>query len=42
MLKAKLVWTTLIATGIFALCYVAYSYRLIGLDDLATALGLSR
>jgi predicted secreted protein len=42
MLMAKLVWTTLIATGVFALCYAAYVYRLVGLDELATALGLAR
>ena len=34
-LKAKLVWTTLVASVIFAICAVIYSYRLVTLDDLA-------
>jgi predicted secreted protein len=37
---SKLAWTTAVATIIFAACYVVYAYRLIGLDDLAAALGL--
>jgi predicted secreted protein len=36
----KLAWTTAVATIIFAICYVLYVYRLVGLDDLAAALGL--
>jgi predicted secreted protein len=41
-LKAKLLWTTVVASAVFALCYVVYVYRLLGLDDLAAALGLPR
>ena len=39
-LKAKLVWTTLVATVVFALVAVVYSYRLVTLDDLSTLFGL--
>jgi predicted secreted protein len=39
-LKAKLVWTTLVATAIFAICAVVYVYRLVTLDDLAALLGM--
>ena len=35
-LGQKLIWTTVAATVVFALCAVVYSYRLITLDDLAT------
>ena len=38
----KLVWTTVTASVVFALCAVVYSYRLITLDDLATLLRLPR
>ena len=41
-LKAKLLWTTIIACVLFALCYVIYVYRLVSLDDLATLWGLLR
>lgn len=41
-LGAKLIWTTLIATVIFVLCYVGYSRRLVTLDDLASLFGLLR
>src|SRR5947207_1040456 len=34
-LKAKLVWTTLISGGVFALCAIVYGYRTIALDYLA-------
>ncbi len=33
-LLMKIVWTTLISGVIFALLYVVYAYRLIGLDDI--------
>ncbi len=39
-LWAKLVWTTVVATVVFALSAVAYAYRLVTLDDLATLFGL--
>ena len=38
-LRRKLVWTTAVATVVFALCYVVYVYRLITLDDLARLMG---
>ena len=38
----KLLWTTLVSTGIFALCAVIYSYRLVTLEDLMALLGLTR
>jgi predicted secreted protein len=37
-LKAKLVWTTVLATAIFAGCAYTYVHRLITLDDLAALL----
>ena len=40
-LGQKLVWTTVAATVVFALCAVVYSYRLVTLDGLASLLGLS-
>jgi len=36
----KLVWTTIAASVIFALCAVVYIYRLITLDDLARLIGM--
>ncbi len=36
---AKLAWTTVAATAIFALCYVVYVNRLVTLDGLAAWLG---
>jgi predicted secreted protein len=39
-LLAKLVWTTVTATIIFAVCYVIYVNRLLPLDRLAALLGL--
>jgi predicted secreted protein len=39
-LKAKLLWTTLVACVVFAMCWVVYVYRLVALDDLATLWGL--
>ena len=41
-LKAKLIWTTLVATAVFGLCAVVYVYRLVTLDDLAALLGMPR
>ena len=39
-LKAKLAWTTVVATAVFAICWVAYVCRLVTLDDLGTLWGL--
>src|SRR5207253_3478874 len=41
-LGPKLVWTTVVATVVFAAFHVVYVTRLIGLDDLATLFGLLR
>jgi predicted secreted protein len=40
MLARKLIWTTLVASVVFALCFLVYKYRLISLDDLARWLGV--
>ncbi len=39
-LALRLIWTTAIATVIFAACAVIYIYRLITLDDLAAWMGM--
>jgi predicted secreted protein len=39
-LKAKLVWTTVVATAIFGAVAYIYVYRLITLDDLSKLLGM--
>ena len=41
-LKAKLLWTTIVASIVFAICWAIYVYRLVTLDDLATLWGLLR
>jgi predicted secreted protein len=41
-LLAKLAWTTVVTTVVFALLYVGYTYRLLALDDLAAMLGMPR
>lgn len=41
-LKMKLVWTTVVATAIFAVCWVIYTRKLITLDDLAALMGMAR
>ena len=41
-LKAKLIWTTIVASVVFAICWVVYVYRLVSLDDLGTLWGLLR
>jgi len=38
----KLVWTTVVATLVFIICVVVYSYRLVTLDSLITLLGMER
>ncbi len=40
-LKAKLLWTTVVATAIFGACYVIYVNQLVTLDALAALIGLS-
>ena len=41
-LLAKVVWTTIVASVVYAICAVIYQYRLITLDDLAALLGMPR
>jgi predicted secreted protein len=41
-LKWKLLWTTVVATAIFALIATAYSYQWVTLDGIVGAVGLSR
>jgi predicted secreted protein len=40
-LKLKLVWTTVVATVVFAGWFVVYVYRLVTLDQLAGWLGMT-
>ena len=40
-LKRKLVWTTIVATAVFAAWFVIYEYRLITIDQLAGWLGVN-
>lgn len=39
-LKQKLLWTTVLASLVFGLWFVIYSYRLVTLDDLIAIMGL--
>jgi predicted secreted protein len=39
-LKLKLVWTTIVASLVFAVWFVAYVYRLISVDQVAAWLGV--
>ena len=41
-LRAKLVWTTIVATIVFAAFEVVYLNRLVSLEDLAALLGMRR
>jgi predicted secreted protein len=41
-LMAKLIWTTIIATAIFAVIAYLYVNRLVTLDDLAALMGMPR
>jgi predicted secreted protein len=41
-LLAKVVWTTVVSSVVYAICAVIYQYRLITLDDLAALLGMPR
>jgi predicted secreted protein len=38
----KLLWTTVVASVVFAGCYVVYTRQIITLDDLAGWLGMRR
>ncbi|MEA2904529.1 MAG: hypothetical protein QOI12_1916 [Alphaproteobacteria bacterium] len=38
----KLLWTTVAASVIFAVCALAYGYRLVTLDGLAALMGMAR
>ena len=39
-LGTKLIWTTIVASIVFAICWAVYVYRLVTLDDLGTLWGL--
>jgi predicted secreted protein len=39
-LGRKLIWTTIVAAVVFAMCWVVYVYKLVSLDDLGTLWGL--
>ena len=39
-IAAKLMWTTIVATVLFAVLYVVYVYRLITFEDLVRLFGL--
>ena len=39
-LKRKLVWTTVVASAVFAVFYVVYVYRLVTIDQLAAWFGM--
>ena len=41
-LMAKLIWTTVVASVIFAVCAVVYIERWVTLDDLAALMGMPK
>ena len=41
-LGRKLLWTSVVASVVFALWYAIFTYRLIALDDLAALIGMRR
>ena len=41
-LGKKLVWTTIVASVIFAGCFIVYTRKLVTIEDLATLFGLLR
>jgi predicted secreted protein len=41
-LMMKVVWTTIVATVLFAMFYANYVYRIITIEDLATLFGMAR
>lgn len=40
-LLMKVMWTTIVATAIFAAFYISYVYRLVTIEGLATFLGMN-
>ena len=42
MLLKKVMWTTVVATIVFAGFYTSYVYRLVTIEDLATVFGFPR
>jgi len=42
MLLKKIVWTTIVATALFALFYANYIWRIVTIEDLATLFGMPR
>ena len=40
-LKLKLIWTTIVATVVFAAWFVVYIFRLVTIDQLAAWLGMT-
>ena len=41
-MRPKLIWTTAVATVVFAVCAVVYVNRWVTLDDLAALMGMPR
>jgi predicted secreted protein len=41
-LGKKLIWTTIVSSVVFAICWAVYVYRLVTLEDLGTLWGLLR
>jgi predicted secreted protein len=41
-LRAKIIWTTIVASAVFALLDVIYTLKLVSLDDMVTLFGLLR
>lgn len=41
-LGKKLIWTTIVASVIFAGCYIIYTRKLVTIEDLAALFGLVR
>lgn len=41
-LGKKLIWTTIVASVIFAGCYIIYTRKLVTIEDLAAPFGLVR
>lgn len=41
-LGKKLIWTTIVASVIFAGCYIVYTRKLVTIEDLAALFGLLR
>jgi predicted secreted protein len=39
-LRAKIIWTTIVASVVFAVLDVTYRFKLVSLDDLGTLFGL--